>query len=162
MGATQTDSQKDKATVKLVMGLTITPPPPHLSDDVIPKFNLVRDTKETVKTANFFTLEKVDCAWAPELQVVPKPKDSPEVPVPGNPDDDKEKKRQEKELERWKRVKTIWEDKENNPEEAVRRWASRLGFVDGALTGKRPTALLDRFNNMVPALPMVAVGMNKT
>lgn len=161
MGASQTDGKKDKATVQLVMGLTITPPPPHLSDDVIPKFNLIRDTKETVKTVNFFTLETVDGAWAPEPQAVPKPKDNPDVPVPGNPDDDKERKRQEKDLERWKRVKTIWEDKENNPEEAVRRWAGRLGFVDGALTGKRPTALLNRFNNMVPALPMVAVGMSK-
>lgn len=150
--------------MQLVMGLTITPPPPHLSDDVIPKFNLIRDTKETVKTANLFTPETVDGAWAPEPQVIPeapKPMDNPEVPVPGNPDDDEEKKRQAKELARWERVKTMWENKENDPEEAVRRWASRLGFVDGALTGKRPTALLNRFNNMVPALPMVAVGIKK-
>ncbi|KAK0747051.1 hypothetical protein B0T18DRAFT_326987 [Schizothecium vesticola] len=131
LGASQTDGKKDKATVQLVMGLTITPPPPHLSDDVIPKFNLVRDTKETAKAANFFTKETVHGAWAPEPQ----------------------------ELERWERVKTVWEDKKNDPEEAVRRWADRLGFADGALTGKRPTALLHRFNNMVPALPMVAVGM---
>lgn len=161
MGATQTDGTKNKATVKLVMGLTITPPPPHLSDDVIPKFNLVRDTKETVKTANLFTLEKVNGAWAPEPQVRPKLMDNPDIPVPENPDDDEKKRKEAEELARWERVKEIWEDKKNDPEKAVRRWASRLGFVDGALTGKRPTALLKRFNNMVPALPMVAVGMKK-
>lgn len=164
MGASQTDGKKDKGTVQLVMGLTITPPPPHLSDDVIPKFNLVRDTKETVKTAHFFALEKVDDAWAPEPPVIPeapKPMDNPVDP--GNPDDDekKKKKKEAEELARWERVKTIWENKDNDPEETVRRWADRLGFAPGVLKGKRPTALLNRFNNMVPALPMVAVGMKK-
>jgi hypothetical protein len=101
LGASQTDGKKDKATVQLVMGLTVTLPSPHLSDDVIPKFNLVRDTKDTVKTANFSTSETVHGAWAPEPQVSPGPKDNPVVPVPGSPDDGKEKERQMRELELW-------------------------------------------------------------
>ncbi|KAK1829757.1 hypothetical protein QBC39DRAFT_310414 [Podospora conica] len=162
LGASQAGGGKDKSTVQLVMGLTITPPPPHLSDDVIPKFNLVRDTKETVEAANFFTKETVDGAWAPEPQVspvAPEPLDNPVVPGDPDDDDDNEKERQKKELARWSRVKEVWEDNKNDPEEAVRRWAGRLGFADGVLTGKRPASLLNRFNNMVPALPMVAVGI---
>jgi hypothetical protein len=131
LGASQTDGKRDKTTVQLVMGLTITPPPPHLSNDVIPKFNLVRDTKETVKTANFLTSETIHGAWAPEPQVSPEPKDNPVVPVPGNSDDDKEKERQKRELERWKRVRQSGR---------TRRTIPRKPSGDGLIVWVLPTA----------------------
>ncbi|KAK0722052.1 hypothetical protein B0T26DRAFT_701161 [Lasiosphaeria miniovina] len=142
------------------MGLTVAPPPPHLSDDVIPKFNLVHDTKETVQSAKFFAKETVNGAWAPE----PQPKnaetkldegENPEVPH-SDPDDSRGGEVEK----RWKRVRTIWGDERNLSEEAVRRWADRLGFAPGVLTCKRPAALLKRFEMMVPALPVVAVGIS--
>ncbi|KAK3364271.1 hypothetical protein B0T25DRAFT_563300 [Lasiosphaeria hispida] len=84
------DKPKDKATVRLVMGLTITPPPPHLSDDLIPKFNLVQDTKETVQKAKYLCQDTADEALAPKPQPTSDEPESKENPaIPGNPDDER-------------------------------------------------------------------------
>jgi len=86
---------KDKATVRLVMGLTITTPPPYLSGDLIPKFNLVRDTKETVQKAKYLCQDTVDEALAPKPQPTSDEPESKENPaIPGSPDDEKERERQ--------------------------------------------------------------------
>ncbi|KAF7540374.1 hypothetical protein G7Z17_g12222 [Cylindrodendrum hubeiense] len=42
-------------------------------------------------------------------------------------------------------------------ERVVKAWAARLRFADGAVSGVRPAALIDQFNDMVPAAPMVTL-----
>jgi len=72
------------------MGLTITPPPPHLSDDLIPKFNFVRDTKETVQKAKYLCQDTADEALAPKPQPTSDEPESKENPaMPGNLDDER-------------------------------------------------------------------------
>ncbi|KAM0566191.1 hypothetical protein ACHAP9_007602 [Verticillium nonalfalfae] len=114
----------------LVMGLTIEPPKPYISRDAIPKFNLVEDLKLTVDSKGFPFKRKETASpmWAPRHQ-------------DGS----------------WKDFKEKWQSQpDNRPEEAVHLWAERLKFK--GLTGSRPKALLKRFDDIVPALPLIALG----
>lgn len=148
-------SSGDSGTVPLVMGLTISPPAPRLSDDKIVKFNLVRDTKETVKEVTFLPSQTTHEAWGPRKEETKSPHSVNLGSGKPKNEDEEEKKRQ---MERWEKVKKAWKNEKNNPVEVVNRWAERLAFEDADLSGKRPEKLLDRFEQMVPALPMVAVG----
>ncbi|KAK3680432.1 hypothetical protein B0T22DRAFT_518925, partial [Podospora appendiculata] len=128
-------SGTESGTIPLVMGLTITPPAPYKSKDRIPKFNLVEDIKLTVNAKGYPFPDPTKTAsdmWAPRVPVV--------------------------DTDPWEDVKSRWADERNRPEDVVRMWAKRLRFGEGSLTGKRPAALLKRFDTMVPALPMVATG----
>ncbi|EEY21592.1 conserved hypothetical protein [Verticillium alfalfae VaMs.102] len=114
----------------LVMGLTIEPPKPYISRDAIPKYNLVEDLKLTVDSKGFpfKRQETASPMWAPRHQ-------------DGS----------------WKNFKEKWQSQpDQRPEEAVHLWAERLKFK--GLTGSRPKALLKRFDDIVPALPLIAVG----
>ncbi|KAK3320289.1 hypothetical protein B0T19DRAFT_361934 [Cercophora scortea] len=125
-------------TIPLVMGLTITPPAPYKSKDRIPKFNLVEDIKLTVNGKGYpfpDTITTASDMWAPRAPI--------------------------KDKDPWDDVKNKWADERNRPEDVVKMWAKRLRFEDGSLSGKRPAALLRRFETMVPALPMVARGTGR-
>ncbi|KAM9874935.1 hypothetical protein VDGL01_10963 [Verticillium dahliae] len=114
----------------LVMGLTIEPPKPYISRDAIPKFNLVEDLKLTVDSKGFAFKRKETASpmWAPPHQ-------------DGS----------------WDNFKEKWQSQpDSRPEEAVCLWAERLKFK--GLTGLRPKALLKRFDDIVPVLPLIAVG----
>jgi len=137
-------------SIPLVMGFTLSPPPAHLSLPQRPKFNLVEDTVQTVATSKFKHKHEALGAWAPrDLLVAP--------PVPGKPDNDKDE--QERKKKAWEEVPRRWQDPQNRPDDAVQLWAARLRLPDKALTGKPPARLLHRFERMVPALPMIAVGL---
>ncbi|KAK5988133.1 hypothetical protein PT974_12273 [Cladobotryum mycophilum] len=154
-------NEKDKGTVPLVMGLTIAPPIPTLSHDKLEKFNVVEDTKITVERAVLPEGDNANEAWLPRGPDDPfdpstqrlsqvSQLENPQDPPAGGDDE---------ELKRWQNVKDVWWNQKNDPENAVELWSSRLQFAEGALSGKRPTNLLRRFNQMVPALPMVAMGV---
>lgn len=145
-------SDTNKGTVNLVMGFEITPPKPMLYEDAIKKISVLEDTKENVLPDGAPDLpvrQLANKAW--------NPRDGngcePEKPTPPSEDED-----EEEEKKRWDRMKEAWETPKNDPADVVKVWASRLNFAEGSLTGKRPQRLLDRFQQMIPALPQVAVG----
>ena len=126
------DSTGTAKTTKLAMGLTIQPPLPYMAREKIPKFNLVDDFKQTVNGNGYPFLDKTDAdpRWAP--RAISKD---------------------------WDAFKKEWRRQdESRPRQAVSIWAARLNYPSDVLSGARPKALLDRFNDMVPALPMVAIG----
>ncbi|CRK29937.1 hypothetical protein BN1708_005076 [Verticillium longisporum] len=103
---------------------------PYISRDAIPKFNLVEDLKLTVDSKGFPFKRKETASpmWAPRHQ-------------DGS----------------WNNFKEKWQSQpDSRPEEAVCLWAERLKFK--GLTGLRPKALLKRFDDIVPALPLITVG----
>jgi hypothetical protein len=114
------------------MGLTLAPPAPYISRDKIPKFNLVEDFKQTVNDTGF---------------PLPKPATSDDQWRPDEQSSD------------WVAFQDKWvRQPESRPVDVVSRWAERLNYENGAIIGTRPSALLKRFNTMIPALPMIAVG----
>ncbi|UKZ74639.1 hypothetical protein TrVFT333_002309 [Trichoderma virens FT-333] len=129
------------STIPLVMGLSIAPPEPEMSDDKIKSFNVVEDGKQYVfgnePTPKFPGVTVMsDKAWTP---------------------------RAASKEESWKDVPEVWKGKGKrekpafDPTQVVSMWAAKMEFPDGQITGARPSKLLERFENMVPALPMVAV-----
>jgi len=135
-----------------VMGLTITPPLPFKSRDTLPKINMQRDMLQSVNKDGFPFPDAVadaDDAWDPR------------------PLTDEQKKNRGK---RWDDVVDMWnadgatrkpastDSGMTRSEKVVRAWAARLRFDEGALTGRKPSALISRFDDMVPAAPAIAVG----
>ena len=122
-----------EVSIPLVMGFSIRPPEPKMADDHIHKFNIVRDMKKSVSTGNVPVIPKSEPAlnvWNPNKATIEE-------------------------------VKEKWEKGKNDPNHVVARWAARMKF--GAdkkkLTGTRPTELLSRYKDMVPAAPAICTGV---
>jgi hypothetical protein len=125
-------SSDTPGTTTLALGLTLTPPLPRISRDRIPKFNVVRDFRQTVNCAGYpFPGDgHAQAAWQPKPQA-------------GD----------------WKAFKRQYMSTDpQRPRDVVKQWAQRLNYADDVMTGSRPTSLLWRFDDVVPALPMIAVG----
>jgi hypothetical protein len=130
----RTIMQDSRPNPQLVMDITLTPPPPLLAKDVIPKFNMTTDMQKLIeynkgKEPNFPDKHVARDSWAPRA-----------VSEPG-----------------WDTIRKTWENINNRPERVVELWAKRLKY-DGKIFGKRPQSLIDRMDTMVPALPMIAIG----
>ncbi len=130
-----------------VMGFTITPPLPFMSRDTLPKIDMYRDMKQSVNTDGFPLADsttEADDAWDPRPLT----------------EKEKDKKTQ---YTRWDNVVAAWKTTDSvaaakRSEKVVKVWAARLRFAEGALTGRKPAALIARFDAMVPAAPAIAVG----
>ncbi|KAF3908149.1 hypothetical protein AA313_de0200176 [Arthrobotrys entomopaga] len=121
-------------SIPLVMGLKIKPPEPEMSDDAIQQFNIVKDMKQSVYTDNtvvmFPQAKNASDSWLPK-------------PV-------KLKAEQ---------VVTAWENARFDPANVVTAWAAKMKYKEGTtVTGARPQELLKRYKQMVPAMPLIAVG----
>ncbi len=115
------------------MGLSVAPPKPSLADDKVNQFNVVADRRQPVARPHFPNAErtKADKAWLPEGKRV-----------------------------NWTEVRDEWRAATEGGRvgDVVRRWGERLGFESGSVVGVQPTCLLDKFEGLVPAVPLVAVG----
>ena len=135
-----------------VMGLTLTPPLPFKSRDTLPKINMQRDMLKSVNEKGFpfsDVMADAEHAWDPR-------------PLTEDEKQDRGK--------RWDSVVNTWNADGaarnsvgancglTHSEKVVRAWAARLRFGEGELTGRKPLALIARFDNMVPAAPAIAVG----
>lgn len=104
-----------------------------MADDKVNKFNVIEDMKQPVyidkETPDFPPPTRPRGNWAP---------------ADGASD--------------WGKVKTVWNSVSNDPDEAVRLWSERLGFVKDSVSGKRPSVLLSRFERLVPAAPLIGKG----
>ncbi|KAL8792889.1 MAG: hypothetical protein Q9195_004531 [Heterodermia aff. obscurata] len=156
---TPTDELLDgkDATMPLVMGLSLQPPEPASAGDIVNKFNITSDHIESVYLPQdterwplfVDVLNDQDPVWQPRGSSKKTP---------------------------WKTFRDKWRDIGNKkPNEAVEVWAKRLRFDKESfeedhkgekdvpkfnpLRGDAPKALLDRYETMVPALPLVAVGI---
>ncbi|KAF3155393.1 hypothetical protein TWF751_003250 [Orbilia oligospora] len=121
-------------SLPLVMGLSIKPPEPEMSDDGIKKFNIVKDMKQSVYTGEtvkqFPKKEAASRNWCPRLE---RPTSE--------------------------QVVAIWKYERFDPVKVVEVWATRLGLATGTeITGLRPKSLLEKYEHMVPAMPLIAVG----
>ncbi|KAK6349287.1 hypothetical protein TWF730_010037 [Orbilia blumenaviensis] len=121
-------------SIPLVMGLSIKPPEPEMSDDKIQKFNIVKDMKQSVYT---------------DHTVVDFPKGIPAsknwAPLPTKL--------------KTEEVVAIWENGSNDPINVVNLWAAKMKYPEGVkITGARPSKLLKKYAQMVPAMPLLAVG----
>ncbi|KAI1163760.1 hypothetical protein F5B18DRAFT_618039 [Nemania serpens] len=131
-------------SVPLVMGLTFQPPIPKLSKDLVPKFNIVKDMLQRVEDKGYKwegDKGKASTRWSPRKE-----------------------EEEGKGRNQWTRVKELWdtEETENKAVDVVDLWAKRMcwDISQGApLAGRRPKALLRRFDNVMPAAPMIAVGV---
>ena len=133
------DGNAGGATVPLVMGLSIAPPEPALAKDDVNKFNVVADRRQPVFDPS-----------GPQQPHLPEPRRTPSdyAFLPVDPSSS------------WDEVGGWWREATNGDRAAtmVERWAEKLGFAKGSVVGKQPTHLLDLFNQLVPAVPLVAVG----
>ncbi|QUC21319.1 uncharacterized protein UV8b_05562 [Ustilaginoidea virens] len=137
------NAPKAAGCVALVMGLTFQPPLPFISRDRVPKFNIVRDMLLRVKNEGYAWKDldgKADKAWSPMA-------------------------RGEEAEQEWERVRKVWDTQETEARASsvVRLWSQRMGWKSGGdagsqLAGCRPRGLLARFDDVVPAAPMLAVG----
>lgn len=127
----------------LVTGLSFAPPKASLSDDKVNKFNVIVDRRQpgfggddNPKRPHFpdHARTPADKAW------LPRGKSASWTVV----SDDR-------------RAATAG----RTALDAVERWADRLGFVRGSVVGAQPTQLLDRFEQLVPAVPLIAVGTSR-
>ncbi|KAF3909810.1 hypothetical protein ABW21_db0202232 [Orbilia brochopaga] len=121
-------------SIPLVMGLSIKPPEPEMSDDKIQKFNIVKDMKQSVYTddtvVDFPATKYALDNWSPKSDKL-----------------------------NAKEVVTVWENGRYDPVSVVGAWAAKMEYQGGTkITGTRPKALLKRYDQMVPAMPLVAVG----
>jgi hypothetical protein len=139
----------------LVMGVTIQPPDPAPAGDKINKFNITNDHMDIVYSTQdpehwplFVDVQKDQIAdWLPVGSSTKLP---------------------------WQIVRDKWRDVGNKTSnKAVEIWANRLRFDKESfdldhkgekeipkfspLRGDAPKGLLDRFEVMVPALPLIAV-----
>ncbi|KAK6538423.1 hypothetical protein TWF694_010008 [Orbilia ellipsospora] len=116
-------------SIPLVMGFSMRPPEPKISDDKIHKFNIVKDMKKSVSSGAVPQLPQHGVAldtWNPNKSTIEK-------------------------------VKDTWEKGKNDPQDVVNRWTARMKFSGGEkLTGSRPAELLMRYKDMVPAAPAIA------
>jgi hypothetical protein len=123
-------------------------PEPAPADDLVNKFDVIKDRMQNVYSEDEQPLfpdafENSRRAWQPRGK-----------------------------SKSWQRVQETWRRVgEERPKKAVDLWAKRLGWDKemaardekgnrkfNHLTGARPTELLDRFEQMVPALPLIVVG----
>lgn len=138
----------DKATMPLITGLSVRTPEPVPADDLVNKFDVIKDRMQNVYSKDEQPLfpdafENSRRAWQPRGK-----------------------------SKSWQQVQETWRRVgEERPKKAVDLWAKRLAWDKetvakdekenrkfNPLTGARPTELLDRFEQMVPALPLIAVG----
>ncbi|KAK6516196.1 hypothetical protein TWF506_006107 [Arthrobotrys conoides] len=124
----------NNVSIPLVMGLSIKPPEPEMSEDKIQKFNIVKDMKQSVYTddtvVDFPKGVPASKNWAPR-PTKPKPE----------------------------QVVAIWEKGENDPINVVNLWAAKMKYPEGTkITGARPSKLLKKYAQMVPAMPLIATG----
>ncbi|KAK6333228.1 hypothetical protein TWF718_011049 [Orbilia javanica] len=122
-------------SIPLVMGLKIKPPEPEMSPDYIQQFNIVKDMKQSVYTdstvVGFPKSQEASRSWLPR----------PDVKLDA------------------KQVVTTWENSKFDPATVVTAWALKMKYKEGTtVTGDRPKELLNRYRQMVPAMPMVAFG----
>ena len=123
-----------------------------MSRDTLPKINMNRDMLQSVNKDGYpfvGATTEADQAWEP------RPPTPEEIKDPGR---------------KWDNVVAAWTaDKGDSgsggtpavsrAEKVVNAWAARLRFADKAISGTRPGALIKRFNDMVPAAPMIALGV---
>ncbi|OCT52851.1 hypothetical protein CLCR_09415 [Cladophialophora carrionii] len=141
------------ATVALVTGVTMGPPEPARAGDMINKFNVTRDHVSTVYEPQkpdwplfIGVLEEQDKAWTPRGRSL-----------------------------KWDEVRDKWRSVgDETTTKAVDLWAKRLRFDRDSveadqkderlkgqfkpLRGVAPKRLLCKFDLLIPALPMIAVG----
>ncbi|KAK6503379.1 hypothetical protein TWF481_008399 [Arthrobotrys musiformis] len=122
-------------SIPLVMGLKIKPPEPEMSPDYIQQFNIVTDMKQSVYTdstvVGFPKPQEASDSWLPR----------PSVKLDA------------------KQVVSTWENSKFDPATVVTAWALKMKYKEGTtVTGARPKELLNRYRQMVPAMPLVAVG----
>ncbi|KAF3288811.1 hypothetical protein TWF970_005865 [Orbilia oligospora] len=122
-------------SIPLVMGLKIKPPAPEMSPDYIQQFNIVKDMKQSVYTDStvigFPTAQEGSNSWLPRRG----------AKLDAN------------------QVVTTWENSKFDPATVVTAWALKMKYKEGTtVTGARPKELLNRYKQMVPAMPLVAVG----
>ena len=125
--------RSDNVSIPLVTGVKISPPDPHMAEDTLAKFNVVDDMKESVFEQEAQPKFPLQVASNPAFR--PKEKHS-----------------------KLEDVKNAWINPVNQPERVAVLWAKKLGFADGAVSGRRPQSYLKRFSSLVPASPMIAVG----
>jgi hypothetical protein len=139
----------DSPTMPLVTGLSVKSPLPAEADDMVNTFNPIQDGMQNVygeKEAPVFphVTDESNAAWVPRGQT----------------------KAVRDITDAWKCVG------DTRSKLAVDLWAKRLGFDEetvkrddkevrkfSPLTGAAPKELLSRFRQVVPALPLVAVGV---
>lgn len=116
----------------LTTTLTIQPPEPMMSKDLIPKFNIVKDMKQSVfenkVTPKFPTLLKSNKSWEPVISE-----------------------------SSYDQVKATWSNALNDTEKTVASWAAKMNWKT-PLNGARPKYLIDNLDKLIPAVPMIATG----
>ncbi|CVL11705.1 hypothetical protein FPRO06_13012 [Fusarium proliferatum] len=141
------------ATMQLVTGISIVPPDPAMAGDKVNKFNVTKDHMASVfnpegqKWPLFIGVsEKQDAAWEPKERG-----------------------------KNWDGVKDAWSGiGDGTTTKVVDLWAKRMRYDERSVNGDRtdgeqsgkfeplrgsaPRKLLNRFKQLVPALPLVAVG----
>lgn len=115
------------------MGLSFMPPKPKPSPDLIKKFNVIEAMKETV------------FKQCHEPIFPPPVKSSPDW-QPSKPTGD---------ASQWKKVVDTWRSPKLDTEKAIGRWGKALGW-DTGMTYKKPKYLLDHFDELVMAPPVIA------
>ena len=118
------------------MGLTFTRPPPDLACDTIPKFNIVEDIKQSV--------------FDGKTRPIPQFPDHKDASTIWNP---------RAATLSYEDVQAAWKVRDSEIEDPAAIWAEVLGFDRGKMSGKRPAALTSRLKQMVPAVPMIAIGV---
>lgn len=143
------------ATVQLVKGVSILPPDPAMAGDLVNKFNIAKDHVSSV-----FDPTKSD--WPLFIGVL---KDQDKAWSPRKSDSGR----------KWSDVTDAWSKVgDATRSNVVNLWAKRMRYdkasVDGdekdetlkgtfePLRGLAPRKLLDKYEQLVPALPQVAVG----
>ncbi len=149
------------------MGFTLTPPLPFKSRDTLPEINMQRDMLLSVNTDGYAfpdVTKESDAAWDPR----PLTEEEKDKVTKG--------KRWDNAVEAWKadgrregakkRTSNARARRDgggdptlSHSEKVVKAWAARLRFAEGALTGRKPVALIARFDDMVPAAPAISVGV---
>lgn len=115
-------------------GMSIRPPEPYMSQDKIPKFNLVKDMQETVfkdsKARPFPPKQATNEAWRPRIGDQP-----------------------------FKDVQKLWLDMPDDTSKKVAQlWSKRLKFKV-PVEGNKPRHLVENLHRLIPASPLIAVGM---
>ncbi|KAF5705179.1 transcriptional activator srcap [Fusarium mundagurra] len=155
-------------SIAAVMGFTITPPLPFKSRDTLPKINMRRDMLQSVNTDGYAfppdVTKESDAAWDPR----PLTEEEKNKATKGKRWDNavrtwKADGQREDTKKRTSKVR-VRSDGRNDPllshsEKVVNAWAARLRFAEGALTGRKPVALIARFDDMIPAAPAISVGV---
>lgn len=148
------DGDKNKS-IPLVMGFNLKAPKAHLSQPPRPKFNLVLDTVQIVMTAKFKKKRESSSAWKPRKLLKSPPLPPHVLPVMNS---ETMKSQTADNDEAWKEVPRVWQNASNKPDDVVQLWAAKLRLPEKTLTGTPPARLLSRFEQMVPALPLLALG----